>query len=1267
MRRAVQALAWGLFALYLAFTVLVLALRYLILPEAGRYRPEIEQAASQALGLPVEIGTLATRWSGLNPTLELADVRILDESGAPALTLSHVEGVLSWRSLWRGAPTFARLVFERPALQIRRDADGHILVAGIAIDRPGDAQGLRWLLDQTRIRIQNATLAWEDARRPEAPPLVLEDLQFELENHGTHHRFGLNAQPPEKLSTRLDLRGDLRGRADMPLADWQGTLYTRLDYADLTALSTWIDLPESVPRGRGGVQLWFERQSSGWQATADLALRDVRLLLAAQRPALDLHRLSGRIAASQTGDRFSLRTRGLDLDAGAGLKLTGLDLAADWQGARDSSGRGTLRANTLDLAVLAGLASHLPLDETTRALLLSRAPRGRLGQLQLSWDGRTPERPRYTLQSTFSGLGLAAEGQMPGASGLAGRIEANDKGGTLELDHGAAHLELPAVFAEADIPVHRLVAKLRWDVLRDDPEPGVAVSIDRLTFSSPYADGQLRGTYRSLPDGPGRIDLDGSLSRAVASEAWRFIPKAVNADVPAWLRQGLLAGTGSDARLILKGNLKDFPFRDPARGQFLITAKAHDVTLRYGKDWPVIEGLEADMRFGVGMLIQAHAGRILGAQLGETRAELPDFESSDEILHVQGTASGPTAEFLRFIDKSPVAASINHFTDGMTAQGPGRLDLRLDLPLRRIDDSRIQGRYHFEANQIGFLAGLPPASGVSGFLDFTEKGVSTPELRGSFLGQPMQLKASSDNGLVLIKASGGLLARELARQTRLTVFEHLSGATSWQAEVKVKKRNADFLITSNLQGISSSLPAPFNKVATDSLPLRIEKTSLDARGGAREQISLTLGKIIDGQILRRQQGNAFVLERGVIGIGQSARLPERGLTVFVTQDKLDLDLWRRFLANGNGAAAHGETPAVFLPSLIVLQSDALTAFGRTFNDVNLRLRPDGTRWRMQIAAREAVGDITWDGGGQGSVSADLKRLRLDAAERAGQPAEASAALDSLPGMDIKIGDLTIAGHRLGRLELLAENGGGRWNLRRIDLENPDARLTGSGLWETGKRNHTTLDFTLNASDSGALLGRLGYPGMLRGGTAKLKGRLDWNGAPSEFDPASLGGALNLEAAKGQFSKVEPGVGKLLGLLSLQSITRRLTLDFHDIFSDGFAYDSIVAKFRIEKGVMRTDGDLRLSGPAGQVVMSGSVDLDRETQDLVVTVQPEVTGVTAVGAAVALHPVVGAAALLAQKLMKDPLNKALAYRYKVTGSWEQPQVEKLGMAPSLPVP
>jgi uncharacterized protein YhdP len=208
---------------------------------------------------------------------------------------------------------------------------------------------------------------------------------------------------------------------------------------------------------------------------------------------------------------------------------------------------------------------------------------------------------------------------------------------------------------------------------------------------------------------------------------------------------------------------------------------------------------------------------------------------------------------------------------------------------------------------------------------------------------------------------------------------------------------------------------------------------------------------------------------------------------------------------------------------------------------------------------------------------------------------------------------------------------------------------------------TALAFKLDVDNAEKLLERLKLPDAVRRGEGAIEGEVRWTGSPLAFDLPSLAGSVKVDFGKGQFKKLEPGVGRLLGVLSLQSLPRRITLDFRDIFSEGFAFDSITGEAGIGKGVMTTD-ELRIQGPAAKVLLSGQVDLIAETQNLKVRVQPAIGESLAVGAMLA-HPVAGAVAWAAQKVLKDPLDQIFAYEYAVTGSWSDPQVAKLTRQPS----
>jgi uncharacterized protein YhdP len=257
--------------------------------------------------------------------------------------------------------------------------------------------------------------------------------------------------------------------------------------------------------------------------------------------------------------------------------------------------------------------------------------------------------------------------------------------------------------------------------------------------------------------------------------------------------------------------------------------------------------------------------------------------------------------------------------------------------------------------------------------------------------------------------------------------------------------------------------------------------------------------------------------------------------------------------------------------------------------------------------------------------------------------------------------------KLGRLELVATQQNIDWNIDKLVISNPDSTLSVNGVWNSWKRRpNTRLNLTWNIEDLGKTMDRYGYPDTIKGGNADLTGNLRWPGSPHEFNVAGLGGKLKLEAKNGQFLKIRPGVGRLLGVLSLQSLPRRLSFDFRDIFSAGFSFDKIGVNADIDNGIMRSD-DFMMEGPAAKVAIKGETNLAKETQNLRIKVTPSISDSLSV-AAFAGGPAVGVAAIVAQKLLNDPFNKLVAYEYDITGTWDEPQeVKSNGKQPSTSGP
>jgi uncharacterized protein YhdP len=206
-----------------------------------------------------------------------------------------------------------------------------------------------------------------------------------------------------------------------------------------------------------------------------------------------------------------------------------------------------------------------------------------------------------------------------------------------------------------------------------------------------------------------------------------------------------------------------------------------------------------------------------------------------------------------------------------------------------------------------------------------------------------------------------------------------------------------------------------------------------------------------------------------------------------------------------------------------------------------------------------------------------------------------------------------------------------------------------------------LNFKLQINNAGELLARFGMKDVVRKGQGKMEGQVAWIGSPLSLDYASLGGAFAINVEAGQFLKAEPGIAKLLGVLSLQALPRRLTLDFRDVFSEGFGFDFVRGDVTIEQGIARTN-NLQMKGVNAAALMDGWADIAKETQNLRVIVVPEINAGTASLIASVINPAVGISTFLAQLFFRKPLMEAATQEFHIDGSWTDPNISKIERKP-----
>lgn len=1246
-----RLVTWTVLVAGLAFALTVLSLRYWILPNIDEHRQSIAHAITKAINQRITIGKVSGNWDGMRPELVLENVTVFDAAGRPVFGLTRIDGALSWLSVVALQPIFHSIEIFKPELEIRRDARGVISIAGIELKGEAGGGFADWLLRQRSVTVREAALSWHDDLRG-AAPLHLEEVELLIRSRGSQHRFGVRARPPEHLAGRIDLRGDLTAKATASSLGWNGRLFVQVDEVDIAAWGAWIPQSARTPKGRGAVRAWAVfRNDELAELVADLRLADIRMALDGDLPELDLVDLSGRIAwkTAPAGLEFSTTRLGFTTREGLSLRPADFFLRVS-TGTERASARGELRANALDLEPLALLADRLPLDAELRKTLVALSPRGSLLDTAIRWNGEWNAPTQYVVRARFHALAVNGFGGFPGFSGLSGSLDGNEKAGTAHLDSSNVTLEMPRVF-RGPIGLDKLAAQVAWAHKASGPE----LKLNNVALTNAHFSGVLSGSYQVVRGGRGVVDVAGSLTRADARYVADYVPLHIGKSTRDWLDKALLRGHSTDVTVRLKGDLNEFPFADNKGGVFQVVAKVTDGVLDYASGWPRIENVAGEVVFrGKRMDVNARQGTILGAKLGKVHAEIPDLLVDYEMLRIAGEAEGATSDFLAFIEKSPVFGMIDRFTEGMRAQGSGKLGLKLEIPLREHEKSKVAGAYQFSNNQLTVAAELPVLEQASGRIEFTESSVRVPAAAGTFLGGPFTLATAPQNDATVRLQAQGRSSIEALRQSAGNPgwMQRLRGASDWKATFALRQKLADITVETTLQGIASDLPPPFAKASADAVPLRLERKFISQQPDQVDQINISYGELVSGRFVRRLSPGGQTIRRGTIRFGGAAPEPEReGVWVSGALKNLDLDRWLALRQD-----APGDAP--FELAGLDVKLGEIVAMNRIFHDVGLSAAIQEGTWRTTLSARELDGTATWHPEGKGKLTARMKKLIIPAGEARALTEDPSPRRRELPALDVSADEFHFKDKALGKLELIANPVERDWRIEKLRIVNPESVLAADGLLQNTTSNpRTRLAMQLEVRDIGKLLARLRYPEGVRRGTAKIDGTLAWPGGPQDFDYEALSGNLKLEAAKGQFLKLEPGIGKLLGILSLQALPRRIALDFRDVFSEGFAFDQIAGSIAIERGIATTE-NFRIQGPSARVLMSGEIDLARETQKLHVRVEPGLSDSVSIAGAVLGGPVAGVAAILAQKVLKDPLGQIFAFEYNVTGTWIEPQVSKV---------
>ena len=1228
-----------------------------LLPAVQAHPEKVAAWLSERAGQPVAFDRLQTRWTRRGPLLQLDGLRIGQGEG---VRIGQAEVLVAvYSGVLPGAP-LTELRLRGLALTLQRAEDGRWSVLGLPSNNSG-GDPLDSLRRLGELQVIGGQL------QVQAPGIGLQTriprIDLRLRVDGERLRVGAKgwidtAAPP--LTAVLDFQ---RKQGD-------GQAWLAAEPADLGAWAPLLHVAGIQARqGQGELHAWVQLHDHRVVAvTAEGELEKVVLSGAAlpatkAAPQVGVNKLELRARWQAGADGWRLDAPLLRIDSAGGRQvMDGLLLAGGKHFA--------LQGKQVDVGPLLQVAALSDaLEPSLRRWLTQSRPSLRFADVSIAGERDGPVRASGELLDAS----FAAVGGSPGISGLRGHFQGDAQAFSLALtpDH-LVRFDWPTGFGV----VHDL--HLAGELVGWREGAGWQVGTPALRVQGEDYAANLRGGMWFQGDGTRPwINLAAQLDDVPMTAAKRFwVRSHMSQAAVDWLDAALVDGHVRKGVGLAVGDLDDWPFTGH-NGRFEAGGHIDNGSIRFNEHWPLMRQVNADINFIANGFELNGRGELAGVKVASMQAGIADFHESK--LRVQASTVDDGARLLALLRQSPLQASYGETLDNLTVAGPAAVNFDLMLPLHHEDGkSELRGDVELRGARLADKRWDLQFDNVQGKVVYSDDGFDAPAL---------QVRHQDRDGVLALRAGG--FAKEpgnafeaelgaaldagklLDRAPELNWLKpYIHGTSQWTVGVALPKQAAAGAVTmptmltlhSDLRGTRLQLPAPLNKPAADGLATTV--TAALPMGAGR--IDVAFGRLM---ALAARSNNGKTGVQVTMGSDRVAQEPPAdGLQVNGRTPSLDALEW---ISLARGGSDEGEG-GLALKHIDVL-ADELLLIGGHFPQTRLQLRPGAEAIAVRLDGPALAGDLRVPNADGAAVSGTLDRVHWQAA----QPAAAAESSDTpatpinpakIPPLSLDIEDLAFASVQLGQTRLRTQPLADGMQVQQLQFRAPKQSIDVQGQWRgMGEAATTRVSADVKSEDLGDLLQRLAYGGQVRGGEGQIQLQAGWSGGPMAFKLANLEGTLDMKLRNGQLLEVEPGAGRVLGLLSVAQLPRRLLFDFRDLFSKGLAFNHVEGTVQFGDGLARTD-KVAIEAPAADISIRGQADMRTQQFDQTIDVNPRSGNLLAVVGAVAGGPVGAAVGAAANAVLSKPLGEIGSKTYKVTGPWKDPKVEVIDRdAPRTPPP
>ncbi|MFC4701057.1 YhdP family protein [Glaciecola siphonariae] len=1179
---------WTLIAVLLVLVALFISLLRYSLPLLDDRKHVIEDYVATQYGLDLSIGSVSATWQSSGPSLQLSDVHLRQGEQSPvALKVGDVYlSVKFWSSVFSGK------------LQSRNVnlSDLHLLldlqrIEGGTTDFP-ILQALEsiFLEQLSNFSVTNSEITLVN----NANQNTIRIRQLSWLNIGNRHQglgeLSLQGFASNTASFVLDLEGDVDS--------YDGTLYAKGTDLDISPwINEFTNLDSNLVTSKGNIAVWAQIDQGQFTdirgevqpSQFDWRTRDTEQQINTQ--------VSASFAAALDDDqssqwRFAIKD--------FSVQTNNESFNSEWLGTF-SPALGVSLHNKKPL----NLSSLLPLS----ALVFA-------ADSPLNESHPSVEMPKLFVNLTQQKLQVVANdtrlswhqvGDIPGIEQLYVDSYWSGQHGLVRLRSKDTALEAQSLFDRAlaleqlDIPINIKVTDTTWSLSS--------------TRGQVLVDGINMRPNLSYASESGTLSIMADIGALPLKQVPSLLPNQyMGDDVKSYLSDAFVGeGSVKHAHILWHGKPSNFPF-DDFSGTFQAAVAIENADFVFSDAWPELSNLSIDLLFeNESLYMTADSGVLAGVDLSNLRAEIPSLTNNSMLtILTDGTSDG--AAVAKLMRQSSLKDSLGRvLSQDVVVSGPVSTKLGLYIPLSKPDDTRAVGEAILSNSDVRIAALDLDFTKATGVIAFDNETLSIDGIDAVLLDQSVSIALGSEQSEdaydLDIDIVGAWDIAPILDMHASKLNDYLSGGVDWQLSLDVSLQGEDYYYTAELDSellrLGSELPFPLQKHADSVLDLSVKANG----NNMASTVELKLGSDVTFEgVLPHKEGQ---FSRAHLALGQTDFVGMGvGFSISANLPSIDTEKWIASVSALVGGLEDSGSAILSVPERIFAQADQLLVSGTRVTDVNLTAKRLDRDWRIEVDADQVRGtmDISDDWVSKGvRIDADYVKLNdvdfsLDATKT-----ERSIVPQSLPLIDFSCESCEIANTKLGRINLQAQPNDDGLEITRVQMQTDNGTINASGQWYKRHEDHYTfLAGDLRSAEFGRLLSDFGLDSGIKDSQANIDFAVTWKDSPMDFGFEQLDGQIDWALTDGYLTEVSDKGSRIFTLLSLNSLVRKLSLDFRDVFAKGFFYDDMNGSIQITDGKADTR-DTAIDGAAGDIEIYGYTDLVSKELNYNVSFTPNVTG------------------------------------------------------------